>query len=185
MKVFEEKSYYGYDDETNAEYSKGMATLLGKTLSSIDKTEDEMTLITTDGESYRFYHDQDCCECVRIEDVCGDLLDLLHTPITLSEYVTSTEDGDDSTWTFYKFATNKGSVTVRWLGTSNGYYSEKVSLSTKTLKDSAVAKEPRSVEWENYFALQRRVDEYKEALHAANRQLDEAYDLLRTTGQLT
>lgn len=106
--------------------------LLGKTLIAVIKTEydEEILFHTSDGEVYKMYHEQDCCESVRIEEIIGDLKDLIGSPVTMAEEIT--EDGNDeyesSTWTFYKFATNKGYVTVRWLGESNGYYSESVDF---------------------------------------------------------
>jgi len=108
--------------------------MVGKTFSNVEKNgDDSLVFQSADGICFEFYHLQDCCEHVRIEDVCGDFADLIGSPILQAEEVSS-EDypapkyADSYTWTFYKFATNKGSVTVRWLGESNGYYSESVDM---------------------------------------------------------
>lgn len=111
--------------------------MIGKTIKEVDGKvgDDDMTFEADDGSVFRFYHSQDCCESVGIEDVCGDLSDLVGSPIVQAEEVTNyegpEEDAESYTWTFYKFATAKGSVTVRWLGTSNGFYSEGVGYSEK------------------------------------------------------
>ena len=111
--------------------------LLGKTLVGIDRQDDrELIFKTSEGETFRMYHDQDCCEIVYLQDIEGDLEDLVGSEILLAEEISGDTPADfkfeyqpDSyTWTFYKFATNKGHVTLRWLGESNGYYSESVTF---------------------------------------------------------
>jgi hypothetical protein len=79
------------------------------------------------------YHYQNCCESVQLEDVAGDIADLIGTPILKAECVSNAATseevvGECGTWTFYKLSTINGSVTLRWLGRSNGYYSEDVNF---------------------------------------------------------
>jgi len=121
-------------------------TLLGKTLSDVkvvrDGEDDEIIFTTTTGERYKMYHRQDCCEDVSIDDIVGDVQDLVGSPILMAEEVSNSDDPppirrfssgyeytDDSyTWTFYKLATVNGYVTIRWYGSSNGYYSESANF---------------------------------------------------------
>lgn len=95
--------------------------------------------VTSEGRTFHLYHSPDCCESVELIDTAGDLSDLIGSPILLAEEVTYDNEsppdapardymGESYTWTFYKLATIKGSVTLRFLGSSNGYYSESVSF---------------------------------------------------------
>lgn len=110
--------------------------LKGKILEKCWSDGDEVHFVVSDDESYKLYHEQDCCESVYVESVDGDLNDLIGSPILMAEEVSSVDDNtgewplrdyeDSFTWTFYKLATIKGYVTIRFYGTSNGYYSESV-----------------------------------------------------------
>ena len=108
-------------------------SLVGKTIIEIEGAEkgsDKIVLRTSDGLIYRMLHHQDCCESVSVEDVEGDISDILHEPIRLAEESSnSAEDSyGSSTWTFYRLATEFGFVVIRWHGESNGYYSESVDV---------------------------------------------------------
>ncbi len=128
-----------------------VSELIGKTIINIQRENEELIFFCEDGSKYKMYHDQDCCESVTIDDINGDLSDLVGSPIILAKESTSTElsekqlaekekqkieEGDDYhdygdesfLWTFYKLATIKGYVDIRWYGTSNGYYSETVQF---------------------------------------------------------
>jgi hypothetical protein len=115
-----------------------IAELIGKTLTEIVGSvgDEQITFVADDGTSWRMYHGQDCCESVTVEDIAGDLSDLIGSPILQAEEATSNENPpgvkpeyhESFTWTFYKLATAKGYVTVRWYGQSNGYYSESVNF---------------------------------------------------------
>ena len=110
---------------------KEFAVLVGKTLSAVAQTRDEIRFTTTEGEIYRQYHYQDCCEAVTVEDVVGDWEDIIGQEIIEAREDVSEGEAsswESSTWTFYTIRTNRGTVTIRWLGTSNGYYSESVDF---------------------------------------------------------
>lgn len=101
--------------------------LIGKVAISVsNESNQELVFELENGQTATFFHEQQCCESVEIEEVIGDLDDLVGSEILQAEYVMKSDTSE--TWTFYKFATIKGSVTVRWYGESNGYYSETVHL---------------------------------------------------------
>lgn len=111
-----------------------LGDLLGLIFSRIVRT-DEAILFKTAGRSqkaryFSLHHVQDCCESVYVEDVCGDLHDLTGSPIVRSEgrFETGDQEYGSFTFSFYELATNKGSVTIRFYGSSNGYYSESADL---------------------------------------------------------
>jgi hypothetical protein len=133
-------------------------TLVGKTITAIHKTPDadgnasELQFECSDGSQYHMYHDQCCCENVYLYDTNGELDAIIGLKIhdayesssasddgtgcaqaLYSKHFDPNEHDDDScTWTFYRIVVSDGrnsaTVVLRWLGTSNGYYSESMAF---------------------------------------------------------
>ncbi len=133
--------------------SMDFSVLVGKTLKSVENHGDQISFITDTDEVYRQIYHNDCCASCDIEEIHGDLSDLVGSPILMAEESSSREPSfeiqaerekakaeaeeagerywpahNSETWTFYKIATIKGSVTIRWYGESNGYYSESATF---------------------------------------------------------
>ena len=116
--------------------------LKGKFITDVTQFDDRMILITTsDDWAFVLLHFNDCCEDVYIADICGELSDLKGLVTSASEVCNESPEleegyvGDDEnhqTWTFYKIDTIINSicedVNIRFIGKSNGHYSEKVSV---------------------------------------------------------
>lgn len=111
--------------------------LKGQTLVNITGNigDRNMTFTTDNNKKYEMCNiDESCGNDVQVtvEDIVGDLSDLINCPLLMAEMITNKDkkstDEDSYTWTFYKLSTIKGSVTIRWYGRSNGCYSEAVDF---------------------------------------------------------
>ena len=116
----------GWDDRST------ISEMVGKVFTKVIQVGDEEVLFTMeDGSFFKMHHQQDCCESVYLEDVTGDLQDLIGQVVMVAEKRESDAPppGVDHTewgsylWTFYELRTIAASVTLRWYGESNGYYS--------------------------------------------------------------
>ena len=135
--------------------------LKGKTFKEIEviKDEDDYSYViftTNDNITYHLNHYYDCCELVMLEDINGDLNDLINSEIIMAECVSNrdwlSESGNEyrfnphagsQTWSFYKLTTTKGYVTIRFFGESNGNYSEEVELVILSQKELDALREQR------------------------------------------
>ncbi len=113
--------------------------LKGKTITSIDgiNSDDSDTIITTsDGSIYTLTHLQDCCENVRVYGSVGNIDNVLNAEVIAAEDTNPMDNPnapdykyyESATWTQFRIVTNKGAFEIWWLGESNGYYSESVSV---------------------------------------------------------
>lgn len=115
-------------------YAKIMEPLVGKTVSTVELSDDAefLRLTTTDGERHTFRTEGDCCSYTWINDLIG-VSSLIGHEITAVESVdlpapeiTVTQpDGYDSDILAdygYKFRTTGGYFDIIYRNSSNGYY---------------------------------------------------------------
>ena len=124
-------------DTTNTRHLPILGQTLRRVVQFTDRDNgDALAFVLDDQLFFMMFHERDCCESVALDEIVGDLDDLVGTPILQAEEVSRASDdpkdeedewGDVTEWTFYLLRTIRGSVTLRWCGTSNGYYSMAVN----------------------------------------------------------
>ena len=112
-----------YGSTSKFEQIQGMAIT-----AVVYKEVNESLLIHLNTHVLEMIHHQDCCETVYLADVVGSFEDLIGYPLLeVSEPIVDIATADySSTASYYNFKTIKASVQLRWVGESNGYYSETV-----------------------------------------------------------
>ena len=117
-------------------------TLKGQTIRKIIALSTGSLKIITDKYKYHLYHEQDCCENVRLVDVIGDVDNILNEEITFAEEDSGAKDPEwhtsydydcHHTWTKFVLGTKNANVEFWFLGESNGYYSESISIQVEEI----------------------------------------------------
>jgi hypothetical protein len=107
--------------------------LVGEVLDAvdIDREKDQILLTTRSGRQFLIHHEQKCCETVEISGQDGSFDKLIGKPIVEARdnaVDTSEEAADSQTTTTLVFRVDDHAVISRWVGDSNGYYSESVDI---------------------------------------------------------
>lgn len=109
------------------------SNLLGKEVTDVYQYDtDAIVILTNDNKATVLLHFDECCEHVYVDDVCGDLEDVRGLVVRAEEASnmvdTPNSESGSETWTFYKLDTVKGDIVIRFVGSSNGNYSEAVTV---------------------------------------------------------
>ena len=113
-----------------------LKSIINQTITDIvgaNENSDRVEFTLENGKKISMYHSQDCCESVGVEYIEGDINCIIGTPVIEAyednEEPKNWDDAPESyTWTSFTFITEKGKAVIRWLGVSNGYYSESVEV---------------------------------------------------------
>jgi hypothetical protein len=116
-------------------------TLKGQIVRKIQALNGDSLSILTDKYEYNLYHAQDCCEYVRIVKIIGDIDNILNEEIIFAEEDGGANDpdwygdnyNDSHTWTKFVLGTKNANVEFWFLGESNGYYSESISINVEEI----------------------------------------------------
>lgn len=103
----------------------------GDIIDEVDECGDSIIFTMRSGRQYELFHSQDCCESVTIQGRDGEWASIkgkLVSKVSLQEYsgFDLRPSADSATKTEITFVADENTVVSRWIGTSNGYYSERV-----------------------------------------------------------
>lgn len=93
--------------------------------------QDTIRFACADGRVFLMTHFNLCCESVDIEEIHGELSDLVGGRVV--DAYCATGDSEAGQWTFYRISTERATVSIRWWANDN-YYS--VDVHFVVAKDS-------------------------------------------------